>query len=738
MAYNESPDNEFDQEMERILHEHFEAEDSNLRAPDDPWLWLESRLEEPAAPSFFSRLLGMMNPIREGRLSPGFAVAGVAVVAVAIAAIVWATSGDSVPEGLAIVQETEVPADASPSTVGLATTTMPNSVEVTRIVGRESNVGKQASAATTAPAAATALPVPTFAPADTEAPAAMMEEESASHPMPVATAAPAATTTPMPVATAAPAATTTPTSMPAAHPTPAAQGAMAAASGPQEPAGPEGAAGPQSRVASDGSSTPPDNTFRDYQRQPFVAASEDNVSTFSLDTDRTSYQLALNWARHGYEVEPPSVRAEEWINAFDYGYGQPEDGGSFFITTDVFHHPLDNRKHMARIGFQAPELLDATPLNVTLVMDASGSMREGNRVEVAYAAAESIRSSLNPRDRIAVVHFTTDVKHNLTVDHRQPDDDDVIWSIDRLQPGGSTNVQAGLNEGVRLADRARRERPDAYNYVIVFSDGVANVDATNPFAILESSPDYDSKNPLRIITVGVGIQNYNDVLLEQLAQYGNGWYRYLDNPEQAEAMFSRENWLALSAPFADQTRAQVTWDPNLVRAWRIVGYENRVTSDESFTEERKEFAEVYSGASTTVFYELELWSEAQRARDIELGSVELRWTDPVTGRPWRQRAAVSGHPATDFDYVGDTLLKFGAIVGLSSDRYSSLLDLYDEELGYLFDDLAALLDELDRLNRDLGRMQAYNDFAFLLDHITRDVWEMISENHSGSSSGYSR
>ena len=76
MAYNDSPDNEFDQEMERLLHEHFDAEDSTLLAPDDPWEWLESRMEEPSTPSFFSRLLGFMNPKREGRLPPAFAVAG--------------------------------------------------------------------------------------------------------------------------------------------------------------------------------------------------------------------------------------------------------------------------------------------------------------------------------------------------------------------------------------------------------------------------------------------------------------------------------------------------------------------------------------------------------------------------------------------------------------------------------------------------------------------------------------
>ena len=501
------------------------------------------------------------------------------------------------------------------------------------------------------------------------------------------------------------------------------------------PRGPAGAAGPQGKGVG---GTPPDTTFRDYGRQPFVAASEDNVSTFSLDTDRTSYYLALNWVRNGYEVDPDSVRAEEWINAFDYGYAPPSGKQDFAVITGFLPHPLEDGKLLAQITFRAPELVDDTPLNVTLVLDASGSMADGNRVDIARQAAESIRQSLRPEDRIAVVHFTDDVIDHYTVAHRSPDEPRVKNSINLLAPHGSTNVQAGLNLGVSMADHARDLRPDARNYVILMSDGVANVDATNPFAILETAYDTDARNPLRLITIGVGINNYNDVLLEQLAQHGNGWYRYLDNPAQAEAVFSRENWLALSTPFADQTRAQVTWDPNIVRTWRIVGYENRVTSDESFTEERKEFAEVYSGASTTVFYELELWREAQRARDADLGSVELRWTDPVTGRPWRQRAAVSGHPATDFERVGDALLKFGSIVGLSSDRYSSVPDLYDEELGYLFDDLLVLLDQLDGLNRDIGRMQAYNDFAFLLDHITSDVWEMVPEDQSGSRSGYSR
>ena len=434
------------------------------------------------------------------------------------------------------------------------------------------------------------------------------------------------------------------------------------------------AAAPQ-RAETAAPARPPATTFQDYRRQPFVATAEDAVSTFSLDTDRTSYQLALSWLQEGYDIEPDSVRAEEWINAFDYQYEAPADDWGFAITSNVAMHPLDGSKHLVRIGFQAAEVPDDRPLNVTLVLDASGSMGDGNRVDIARAAAESIRQSLRPQDRVAVIHFTENVIHELTVEHQSPDATAVQRSIQRLAPHGSTNVQAGLNQGVRLADQIRQERPEAYNYVILMSDGVANVDATNPFAILESAYDRNALNPLRLITIGVGINNYNDVLLEQLAQHGNGWYRYLDDTGQARSTFSRDNWLALSTPFADQTRAQVTWDPDLVKSWRIIGYENRVTSDESFAEDRKEFAEIPSGAATTVFYELELHDRAlaRGGEEVKLAKVELRWVVAETGQSRSQQTEVRGRLDTSLGASGDPLLQLGAIVALSADRYGGLV-----------------------------------------------------------------
>lgn len=481
--------------------------------------------------------------------------------------------------------------------------------------------------------------------------------------------------------------------------------------------------------------------FQDNKRTSVMAG--DRVSTFSLDTDRTSYQLALTWARKGYEIDVDSVRAEEWVNAFNYEYESAQGDEDFAIYSDVAEHPLDEDKILARLAFVAPEIEDDdTPLNVTLVLDASGSMQAGARIDIARAAAEAIRKGLREQDRIAVVHFTDYVIEKLTVWHAPPDDRAVRQSIDRLSHNGSTNVQAGLDLGVRMAQEARESRPDAYNYVILMSDGVANVHSTDPFAILESTGDYDESNPLRLITIGVGISNYNDVLLEQLAQHGNGWYRYLDDVGSARRTFARDNWLALSIPFADQTRAQVRWDPDIVENWRILGYENRVTAAENFEQDRKEFAEIPSGAATTVFYEIELTDEGAAAgMDVILGDVEARWVDAQSKERRSKEAVVRGRVA-ELGERDAALLRLGALIALAADRYGSPAKGKTGSRS----DFDVLERELKELDSELGKLGSYKDFAFLLRHIAGSLPEGVDEDEWGEDedemeeedTGYSR
>ena len=671
-----------EKDMEGLLRAHFAAESEDLRAPDNLWFRLVDRLEERRRP-YWQRLFGAGGGLPL-RYTPATAVVGLFMVSL----LVWFVSGQYWQSNDSTVAMFAEDSGVRASQMRADSGSSPSLWNRLKDAVSDATTSEESAPPTQTMTAAASTTTTTTAASTT----------TQTRPAPQATVSAAV------MSITAAASTTTAASQASSAEGDTAPGAYAQ--------------GPPSAT-----------TFRDYGRQPRVNTAQDAVSTFSLDTDRTSYYLALGWANAGYEVAPESVRAEEWINAFDYRYAPPPNDGEFAITSDLVGHLLDGGMYLARIAFQAPEIVDDRPVNVTLVLDASGSMSSNNRVAIAREAAEAIRQSLRPQDRIAVVHFTTDVLDNLTVEHTRPGDAAVRDSIRRLTPHNSTNVQAGLNLGVRLAERARLDRPDAYNYVILMSDGVANVDATDPFGILETAHDRDPRNPLRLIAIGVGIENYNDYLLEQLAQHGNGWYRYLNDTGQARATFARESWLALSTPFADQTRAQVAWDPEIVRSWRIIGYENRVTPDETFTQDRKEFAELPSGAATTVFYELELHPWARTlAGTTTLGSVEVRWVAPDTGQSWRQWAQLTGSPRTTFNTVGDPYLQLGAIVALASDRYSTLSDGAGES-GGLRADLADLSAYLHGLSGRLGGSQAYQDFAFLLDHLAESA---------PSASGYSR
>ncbi|MCY4581898.1 MAG: von Willebrand factor type A domain-containing protein [Chloroflexi bacterium] len=688
-----------ERELERLLEEHFSSGAANAPPTPDLWGQLESRLGAQDPKPLWAVLRDVGTPVDGFRFAPALAAtAAVAVVAVAGGSVWFAvgTSGDGGVLGMAEVEPAAAPVFGTPTPEAtMADAPGPAAAQALE----EQEEQEEQDGALGAPGVPGAPEADGPDRSGRPTPEAMME------------AMPAPTPTPAPVMQERAQTSTAVPAPPTATP------------GPQSMV--EGVAGLPEQRSTD---RPGATTFQDYERQRLTQASEDNVSTFSLDTDRTSFQLALNWARAGYRVDPASVRAEEWVNAFDYGYAAPAASDRFAITSDLIAHPLESGRYMARVAFQAPDVVEDRPLNVTLVLDASGSMSEGNRVAIAREAADAIRRSLDADDRISVVHFSTDVLHEYTVQYAAPDHRAVIDSIRQLSPHNSTNVQMGLDLGVQYADTMRRERLEALNYVILMSDGVANVDATDPFAILEATSAPDGADPLRLVTVGVGIANYNDHLLEQLAQHGNGWYRYLFDEEQARETFRRDNWLALASPVADQTRAQVTWDPDAVKAWRIVGYENRITSAESFTQDRKEFAEVYSGAATTVFYELELHDDFRQQG--ALGQVELRWVAPESGRGWSQTTDVVGNGRVVSEYA-DPLLGFGAVVALTADRYSTLDGSGDPYAASR--DLRSLQGLVDGLQNELGHLAAFRDFAYVLESLVRSV-----PPPPANDSGYSR
>ncbi len=440
--------------------------------------------------------------------------------------------------------------------------------------------------------------------------------------------------------------------------------------------------------------SPSETIFEDYEESVWAQTEADDTVTFALDADQASWALALSYAEQGLLIEPASVRPEEWINAQYYAYPAPKSDKEFGVSLDLIEHPLSvGEKHLLRIGLQAPLIEQTRQVNVIFAVDASGSMLQGDRVLIAGETLRTIIAGLKPnRDRVGIIQFSVDPIPSSFVPHTRPDSEFLQASIDRLLPYYGTNVQAGLNLAVQVANDAREAWPDSDNYVVLISDGVANVDATDPFAILESAADVDESNPLRLITIGVGLGHYNDVLLEQLAQYGNGWYYYIDSVEQAYETFTPANWLRLSTPFADQTRAQIRWNPESVRAWRVIGYENRRTADETFAEDRKEFAELQSGTAVTIFVELELTADARDHADrkLDLGEFAVRWLTPRSDESNRQETAL----AVGLDTDPDPHLQLGAIVALAASRYGSLEYLGDPATAEAHAALNALLVQL--------------------------------------------
>ena len=261
------------------------------------------------------------------------------------------------------------------------------------------------------------------------------------------------------------------------------------------------------------------------------------------------------------------------------------------------------------------------------------------------------------------------------------------------------------------------------------SDGVANVDATDPFAILESAGDYDDSNPLRLITIGVGIENFNDFLLEQLAQHGNGWYRYLSDTMQARSTFTRENWLALSIPFADADPRSGHLGPRrgeLVAHRRLRKPRNlrRVLHRGSQgvcgnTRRRRHHRLLRVGTEGPMVYR----SPHPGRRGNPLG-------DPIQSEESnRQHSGITSH---NFDFnFADPLLRMGAVVALSSDRYSSL-PYPDSSSPTVHQDLLYLLDQFHSLDANLNHLGAYQDLGLLLNHITRNSRQVTRP------SGYTR
>jgi Ca-activated chloride channel homolog len=360
----------------------------------------------------------------------------------------------------------------------------------------------------------------------------------------------------------------------------------------------------------------------------------DDQSTFALDVDTGAFGVARRYLADGYLPDPDSVRVEEFVNAFDGGYAAPLEG-TFAISVDGAPAPFiwTDGTQLMRIGIQARDLADAQrpDARLTFVIDTSGSMEMEDRLGLVKQSLGLLVDGLRPSDTVAIVEYGSEARVILAP---TPSEDarSIHDAIGRLRPSGSTNAAAGLLLGYDLARSAFH--PDALNRVVLASDGVANVGLTDADGMLDLIGDAATEH-IQLVTVGFGMGNYNDALMERLADHGDGFYAYVDDVDEARRLFLDDLTGTLTAVALD-AKAQVTFDPSQVRSYRLLGYENRAIADEQFRDDTLPAAGIGAGHAVTALYELELMPGA----DGVIGSVALHWTDPATHEPQETGIAI--------------------------------------------------------------------------------------------------
>ena len=365
--------------------------------------------------------------------------------------------------------------------------------------------------------------------------------------------------------------------------------------------------------------------FRHYGVNPFIDTEDDHLSTFAMDVDTASYTVARRFVMDGNLPDPDSVRVEEFINYFYYGYDSPSDD-AFAIQMEGSPSPFGGENHwLMRVGLQGKEIAAEDRKDATLIftIDVSGSMEREDRLGLVKRSLRLLVDELRPSDEVGIVIYGSRGQVILKPTSGE-DKNTIIEAIDRLQSGGSTFVEEGLELAYDMA--VDQVEPGRITRVIVLSDGVGNVGNTSADSILREVRGQVDRG-VTLTTVGFGMGNYNDVLMEQLANDGNGSYHYVDDISEAQRIFV-ENLTGTLQTIANDAKVQVDFNPEVVSRYRLLGYENRRVDDQDFRNDTVDAGEVGAGHSVTALYELKLPDGASGS----VGTVFVRYEDSDSGQ----------------------------------------------------------------------------------------------------------
>ncbi|RKX26669.1 MAG: hypothetical protein DRP45_02935 [Candidatus Zixiibacteriota bacterium] len=364
--------------------------------------------------------------------------------------------------------------------------------------------------------------------------------------------------------------------------------------------------------------------FKHHGVNPFVDTEDDHLSTFAIDVDDASFIMTRSYLERGHLPPEEAIRAEEFINHFDYGYTAPRNN-AFSIEVEGAQSRFGGENvKLLRIGIRGQEIApeNRKPANLVFVVDVSGSMSREDRLGLVKKSLLFLVDELTPDDKVGIVIYGSCGRVLLQpTSIRQRNR--IIRAIGELRSGGSTNAEEGIRLGYQMALRAYE--PGKINRIILCSDGVANVGRTSPDDILKQVKQYVDRG-ITLSSIGFGMGNYNDVLLEKLGNKGNGHYAYVDDLDEARRVFV-DNLTGNLQVIARDVKIQVDFDPQSVRSYRLIGYENRDVADNKFRDDKEDGGEIGSGHSVTALYELKLHNGVNL---WNVGTVFVRFKDPVT------------------------------------------------------------------------------------------------------------
>lgn len=346
----------------------------------------------------------------------------------------------------------------------------------------------------------------------------------------------------------------------------------------------------------------------DARVNAFTETDSDRHSTFAIDVDTAAYSIARRSLLSNQLPVESLVRVEEFLNYFRYDYEAPTRGELFTIQADGARSPVDDTKHLLRVGIQSAIISEAErmPTNLVFLVDTSCSMTSGDKLALAKVSLDHAIDRLNARDKVAITTYAGGVRVVLpptSGDQKRK----IRQAVESLRTGGGTAMSSGLELAYRQAAAMLSEHSNTR--IIVFSDGDANIGATSPDQMLKRIEGF-VKEGVFLSTIGFGDGNYKDATMEQIANKGNGNYYYIDSPRQAERVFGRD-FTQMVQDVAQDVKIQVEFNPETVAAYRLVGYENRDVADRDFRNDAVDAGEIGAGHQVTALYELVVKEQAQ-------------------------------------------------------------------------------------------------------------------------------